>query len=481
MKALHTRFRGSQWPLAAGAALLALLLGGCPPFTDIGGGSGNGNANNNGSTDTPKGDTGLTGQFVGSTRCMTCHKNQHTDWAETLHARAYETLEKIGRASDASCVGCHTVGFGQTGGFIDRATTNDLASVGCESCHGPGRQHVENVNDAALRPPKSISSEVCATCHTGSHHPHFEDWQGSAHDIVTPSPAASFTAGTRLNECGKCHSGDFFYRQIISGETVADDALKNVAAADQHAVECAICHDPHRRTGNAPTPEDGRDFQLRWPEVANPIPTNTIDAVTNPARFNLCGQCHHDRGRTWQETSRPPHHSNQANMYVGEMPLPEDGDILVLSQLSVHSAAPEQCATCHMYRQDFQSDIAPAISGHTFAVDFKSCATACHTFHPTQAQAEQAYATLRAEVDTRLERIKTDLNAWATTTFGVANGWEYRSTQTAIAQTRIPDWAKQVRFLYYYVLNDGSHGMHNPDYATDILTKCEQLIDENVP
>jgi hypothetical protein len=449
--------------------LVALLaIGGCP--MDDG---------SNGSGDPPKGNSGLTGKYVGSARCLTCHRNVHNDWEQTLHARAFDTLERIGQSTNPMCVGCHVVGFGEPGGFVNRATTNDLAGVGCESCHGPSRDHVENVNDESLHPPKNISSAVCGSCHTGDHHPNFDDWQTAGHSAVTPGPAASFTAGTSLNACGKCHSGEFFYRAILNGETVPDDFLKDVPAAEQHAIECVICHNPHARTGNAVQAEDGRDYQLRFREVANPIPTNTIDAVTNPARFNLCGQCHHDRGRTWEEVARPPHHSNQANMYVGEMPLPEDGDLLVFSRRSVHAGAPEQCATCHMYRQDFQNEFAPAISGHTFQVNLVSCAAVCHQNHPSLENAQAALAVLQAEVQGRLDAIKSRLNAWATTTHGVANGWEYRSSQTAVNQNQIPNWVKQTRFLYYYTLNDGSLGVHNPDYTRGILSKSEELLTAN--
>lgn len=455
--------------------LLALLMtGGCPllPGGSLGNSNSNANANansNSNANENGKGNSGLTGQFVGSARCALCHNNIHNDWSQTLHGRAYETLEAIGQSTNATCIPCHTVGFGQAGGWVDRATTNDLAGVGCESCHGPARQHVENVNDASLRPPKNIDASLCGNCHTGEHHPNYDDWLTSGHAEVTSSPAASFTAGTSLNTCGHCHSGDFFYRAILNTETLADDALKNKPVDQLHAVECAICHNPHARTGNAPEAEDGRDYQLRYPEVANPTPTNTIDAVTNKARFNICGQCHHDRGRTWLETARPPHHSNQANVYVGEMPMPEDQDPLVLSRVSVHSFAREQCATCHMYRQDFQSNQAPAISGHTFAVNENACATAgCH---PSMAQAVAVKATLQTEMETRLNNIRMRL--------GAPNTWEYRGTGGPANQASVPDWVKQVRFLYYYALNDGSLGIHNPAYVRDIVETAEDMLTAN--
>ena len=418
-----------------------------------------------------KGNSGLTGKYVGSERCATCHSNIHFNWSQTLHARALETLENIGQDKNANCVGCHVVGLGQPGGFVDRATTDALAGVGCESCHGPGRDHVENVNDESLRPPKSIAAEICGQCHTGSHHPNYEDWASSKHSRVTEAPAEDFFEGTQLNNCGKCHSGDFFYRATLSGETLANNALEGIPPEELHAVECAICHNPHARTGNAPTPEDGRDFQLRYPEVANPTPTNDVRAVTDPTRFNLCGQCHHDRGRTWLDSARPPHHSNQANFYIGEMPIPEDLPLLVQSRVSVHSFATEQCATCHMYRQDFQSAQAPAISGHTFQVNESSCATSgCH---PSLGQALAVKATLQTEVQNRLNDIASRLGDPAT--------WEYTSNggPNAADQRNLPDWLKQVRFLYSYVLVAGSLGIHNPAYARDCLIAAQDLLTAN--
>lgn len=456
----HQRF------ILCGAALVPLLVlfgVGCPQlFPDLGGpGDSNVPADSNN-----LGNSGLTGKFVGSQRCATCHNHIHFHWSQTLHARAYETLEKIGQQNNAACIGCHTVGFGEPGGWVDRATTNDLAGVGCESCHGAARDHVENVADRSLRPPVNISSAVCGRCHTGSHHPNYDDWLTSGHANVTEAPAEDFVEGVQLNNCGKCHSGDFFYRAILNGETLADDTYKGANAEDLHAVECAICHNPHQRTGNAVEPEDGRDFQLRFPEVASPTPTNTIDAATNPARFNLCGQCHHSRGRTWAETSRPPHESVQSNVYVGEMPVPEDTEPLVFSRVSVHSFAREQCATCHMYRQDFRSEIAPAISGHTFKVNENSCASSgCH---PSLAAAQAAKQTLQGEIQGRLDNIKGRLDAWG--------NWEYRANGGPANQAAIPDDIKKVRFLYYYSLHDGSLGIHNPAYVRSMLEEADRLL-----
>jgi hypothetical protein len=160
----------------------------------------------------------------------------------------------------------------------------------------------------------------------------------------------------------------------------------------------------------------------------------------------------------------------QANFYVGEMPTPNGEPALVESQTSLHFDLAEQCSTCHMWREDFVSEIAPAISGHTFTVDHKSCLQ-CHP-NP-QALLSEFEEEIQAGLDDIIERL------------GAQSEWEY-STQggppessdddNVITQADLPDEIKQVRFLYYYILNDGSMGVHNPDYVRAILERADELL-----
>lgn len=429
----------------------------------------------------PPGNDGLTGNYVGSERCSQCHSTIHANWLQTLHAGALDTLEEIGQDGNENCIGCHVVGHGEEGGFTSRALTDALAGVGCEACHGPGREHAENAEDETKRPVLDLTSEVCGRCHTGDHHPNFDDWLTAGHSLVTETPAEEFEAGEGLNSCGKCHSGYMFYYGIIKTQTVPDDALLDIAREDQLAVECVMCHNPHQRTGNAPETEDGRDYQLRFPEIANPTPTNTIDAATNAARFNLCGQCHHDRGRDWTVNSRGPHHSVQANFYTGEMPMPDSDEPVVVplvpSRTTRHAEAREQCATCHMFRQDFGSDQAPAISGHTFQVNLGGCldgvgGTGCHA---TSENLQTRLDTFQTEIQTGIDDIVARINAG----LGAGN-WEYVAEGGPAAgdQNNIPENVRKVRFLIAYIEADGSRGVHNFQYARDILDECDALLND---
>ena len=90
--------------------------------------------------------------FVGSQACMICHNDHGNSWqvyAGSKHSHAYAALENIAkkpslRNFDPECIRCHTVGYDYNSGFVDTVKTPQLINVGCESCHGPGSQHVSN-------------------------------------------------------------------------------------------------------------------------------------------------------------------------------------------------------------------------------------------------------------------------------------------------------------------------------------------------
>lgn len=78
--------------------------------------------------------------------------------------------------NDPNCVGCHTTGYGQPGGFVSLAKTPTLVGIQCEACHGPGGGYMKpelmslknkeykrsDLIAAGLVVP---SAETCKTCH----------------------------------------------------------------------------------------------------------------------------------------------------------------------------------------------------------------------------------------------------------------------------------------------------------------------------
>lgn len=99
---------------------------------------------------------GAAGGYAGVKTCTKCHDMQGESWAETAHAKAFDSLKAGAEADekkkakldpakdytkDKDCIGCHSTGFGKPGGYavgVEPGGAKALGSVGCESCHGAG-------------------------------------------------------------------------------------------------------------------------------------------------------------------------------------------------------------------------------------------------------------------------------------------------------------------------------------------------------
>ncbi len=113
----------------------------------------------------PDGDT-----YLGVTRCAECHQLFEESWKKTRHAGAFKSLQQAGKSNDPECIICHTVGFGEKGGFYSMETTPELANVQCEACHGPDKDHVEDFS----KPMKRVTEATCLKCHTKDNSPDFD-------------------------------------------------------------------------------------------------------------------------------------------------------------------------------------------------------------------------------------------------------------------------------------------------------------------
>jgi peroxiredoxin/nitrate/TMAO reductase-like tetraheme cytochrome c subunit len=125
-----------------------------------------------------------TAAYVGSNACRSCHEMEYGTWSKSRHGAALSSLASKGETSNAKCLTCHTTAFGRPGGFPDdgrSADQLDLARVGCESCHGPGEDHVK---DGAVRIGTIVSLgdkcnscvilQICGACHDDANDPGFE-------------------------------------------------------------------------------------------------------------------------------------------------------------------------------------------------------------------------------------------------------------------------------------------------------------------
>jgi hypothetical protein len=108
--------------------------------------------------------------YAGISKCTECHQLFEKSWKETRHAGAFSSLENVGKSADPECLLCHTVGFGEEGGFFTIESTPELANVQCEECHGLNREHLTEFSEP-LRP---VDEGVCLKCHTENNSPDFD-------------------------------------------------------------------------------------------------------------------------------------------------------------------------------------------------------------------------------------------------------------------------------------------------------------------
>ncbi|UZP65998.1 cytochrome c family protein [Desulfovibrio mangrovi] len=113
----------------------------------------------------------LAQEYVGTKACADCHEGQYARFME--HSKKAHSWKSISvMASDLTaeekegCYECHTTGYGK-GGFISYEKTPHLADVGCETCHGPGGEHVESGGDPeTIRKTPELAD--CESCHNES-------------------------------------------------------------------------------------------------------------------------------------------------------------------------------------------------------------------------------------------------------------------------------------------------------------------------
>ncbi|MBI4342646.1 MAG: cytochrome c3 family protein [Candidatus Omnitrophica bacterium] len=317
--------------------------------------------------DTTSGFLGYFNVAEKQTTCGNCHVSFQAAWRGTKHAQAANDLEASGHAQ-AFCWGCHAVSeLGNavtvTAGY-NLVTDSAYRDVQCESCHGPGFEHVQNPS-RETRPLASIHVDTgltnsCGECHSGEHTPYAEQWAESKHGY---GGDAYKTEGSNAS-CWRCHEG----RKAILinfNETTNYVELADTGAASLQPILCATCHDPHNAANEG---------QLRAP-------------LSEPSREQLCVKCHSREAAppTTGITRRGPHAAQ------GLLVIDEDAGWIPPNFsytgpiVATHGseANPRQCASCHVTR----FDVTDASTGEFLLTSVG------HTFEPIQCLDAQGLPT----------------------------------------------------------------------------------------
>lgn len=364
---------------------------------------------------------GFLGYFDVSTQqttCGNCHSGTQASWVNTKHAHAWEDLQASGHAS-ASCNNCHTISelgnldSGKVG--YDLVADSVYQDVQCESCHGPGLNHVQDPE--ATQPLASIHVDTgvtssCSGCHTGAHEPFVEQWKQSAHGS---GPGFDRAAGTA--DCAPCHEGKT--AMAVKFGVVANYVEKD--SSDLERITCVVCHDPH----------------------GSPYTAQLRASITVHTTDNLCVTCHSRQATPpWSpstSTSRGAHGAQGPlvlGLNVGWIPPNFAFDTGQGGIVSTHGsdANEDLCATCHVARTTITDKLTGAFQfqsvGHLFSAvpctdsaglptadencavtdrDFGACTNgACHG--GLASNARNAYISFQSRLDNLLDQIWSDDN-----------------------------------------------------------------------
>ena len=450
--------------------------------------------------------------YAGSTACAECHQGTVNTVIHTAHTGAYTNAQfvTLGGQTNGACLVCHTLGYGVPTGFTNNPVRPQLAGVQCENCHGPAANHASNPADPTAVPRVEVAGTMCGGCHNSSvppgvttqHPPYYEEWNASPHQPVLDELKADFVSTPSLiSTCGRCHSGTV-REAFLESYTV----LPGAQDAGAVGIACATCHDPHEQfvysgvltnslTGLVITNGPVRyTNQLRNPLASLQDYHTTGNWATNyNPDINVCAQCHNDRGASYNDISRPPHHSVQYNIMLGTAGVlnPGNPDAPHFSPGTHALGVTNQCVGCHMQTAPAPGPSQAAMAGHGFEVDTYGVCVGCHgSFAGTNLINFAKDITYTNGLYT-VPKVQSLLVQWATNKapaiLGTAaygtNAWAYSNYTppdplaggpgpTAALQALIPTNILIARFNLYLVQNDGSFGTHNIFYVVNLLSNA---------
>jgi len=267
----------------------------------------------------------------------------------------------VGYVGSETCVGCHdSEGKSVSRTEHGRASNprTPMSGAGCESCHGPGKAHVDADGDPTkIRvfpklAPREVT-QVCMSCHNKGEHTFFE---GSMHDsrnlscitchsVHSPkSETTQLKFPTQMELCATCHRPEVQKLQKNAHMPLREGKM-----------ECSSCHSPHG------------SVNLRMLKVGNYINESCTSCHTEkrgPFLFE------HPPGRESCVTCHDPHGSSNERLLVAKLPMlcqrchigtNHPSTIYDANQLSSVRLFGRSCVQCH---ENIHGSNSP--SGNTF-------------------------------------------------------------------------------------------------------------------
>jgi predicted CXXCH cytochrome family protein len=178
--------------------------------------------------------------YVGSSACQPCHTAVYDTWKSSKHASIFKPPPD----SSPVCKGCHTIGMNA----LNQTLKEDY--VGCEACHGPGRDHINNEGDAE-KIVSSHSADICGRCHNGNQSGDNVTWMTGYRPGMKLSDIPELRLipvdpeGLPPSVIG-IHPSLTYNMWLVSGHGKAPKRSIRINGKDWTGpISCVACHNPH--------------------------------------------------------------------------------------------------------------------------------------------------------------------------------------------------------------------------------------------
>ena len=152
----------------------------------------------------------------------------------------------VAKHSDLACLNCHATLLVQSRGVVD--VNRSQFGVGCERCHGPGREHSEAAERGTIAPtcpPSLVQAIELAKLFRNGHSP-----KSPQDELLASLAAVGDDRILRdLYVCGDCHGrADIsmnLSEQMLPRSQVAALVSSACYRLSEEKLRCTDCHDPH--------------------------------------------------------------------------------------------------------------------------------------------------------------------------------------------------------------------------------------------
>ncbi len=322
----------------------------------------------------------------------------------------------------------------------------------------------------------------CISCHSNTaREPIMMAFEMSIH-----ATGSAFARGASAS-CAQCHGEEGFIDYVTNG------AVDTAGYANVSPMYCSTCHDRHE-TFDFGT--DGQDYALRN-EHAQMLVLDPNYQLDFEGPSNNCITCHQPRNSYEIPAVNPtgkyvvtstrfgPHHGPQSTMLEGILGAQIAGTTGYPGVASATHRTGSSCVQCHMAETSVASE-----GGHTWVPSEAACLT-CHTNGPPDELG--GFTTGMATLKQLLEDVVGE--AYATDSLGnVVYDVDGNPVGTGdpvvglIIDLAADDTDRsnrgiftveeaQAAWNYMTLLEDRSHGIHNPGYARALLNNSIEALE----